>query len=248
MIVLFASSVKIEVKNLFKSFAGAPVLKDLSFATEAGKTMSVLGRSGAGKTTLLKIMAGLTTADAGGIWMNGQAIDDLAPQERNIVYLYQEPLLFPHLSVFENVAFGLRIRKLPEQEIRRKTNEMLEHLELEPHARKKSNALSGGQRQRVAFGRALIVNPEVLLLDEPFGNLDAETRSGMQQLFKKIAGEYHITALFVTHDLKEAVLMGDSYALMANGNMQVYSDMHSFVQDPATGFQAEIDFWKSLKS
>lgn len=237
---------KIEANNLTKSFSGAPVLRGVAFGVSAGQTLAILGRSGSGKTTLLKILAGLMDSDNGEVRLDGAVMDKIPPQARGIVYLYQEPLLFPHLTVFENVAFGLRIRKEPEPDIRQKTNEMLARLDLEQHATKKSDQLSGGQRQRVAFGRALIIHPEVLLLDEPFGNLDTETRAEMQQLFKKIATEAGITTLFVTHDLKEAALMGDRFALMENGQLRMFPDLESFVRDPGTGFRAEIEFWKSL--
>lgn len=236
----------LEIQHISKSFSGVPVLCELSFNLVSGHTLAVLGRSGCGKTTLLKIIAGLLYADSGSVSMDGQPVDSLPPQARGAVYLYQEPLLFPHLTVFENVAFGLRLRRESEFNIREQALRMLEDLELCDHAGKMPNALSGGQRQRVAFGRALIINPSVLLLDEPFGNLDVETRASMQQLFKKIATEYSITAVFVTHDLKESVLMGNELAFLENGQLQVFDGLDAFIRDPRTGMQEEIDFWKSL--
>lgn len=237
----------IEVQHISKSFSDVPVLRDLSFELPARQTLAILGRSGCGKTTLLKIIAGLLDADAGSIRIDGRNVDREPPQQRGAVYLYQEPLLFPHLTVFENVAFGLRLRRETASNVRERTSRMLEHLDLGVHAGKKTGELSGGQRQRVAFGRALIINPSVLLLDEPFGNLDVETRTGMQQLFKKIAAEYGITAIFVTHDLKESVLMGDRLAFMENGQLRVFDSLDEFIRDPRTGMKTEIDFWKSIK-
>lgn len=234
------------VNNLKKSYGNAEVLRDLNFSLGEKQTLAVLGRSGCGKTTLLRILAGLTEADAGGIVIGGRAVEHLPAQERGAVYLYQEPLLFPHLNVFENVAFGLRVRRLQEMEIRRRTTQMLEELELASFASRMPQALSGGQRQRVAFGRALIVNPALLLLDEPFGNLDVETRANMQQLFKKIAGEHGITAVFVTHDLKEAVLMGERLAFMEQGRLELFENLEDFIKDPRTGMKQEINFWKNL--
>jgi ABC-type sugar transport system ATPase subunit len=237
----------LNVQHISKSFSGSSILHDLSFGLAEKQTLAILGRSGCGKTTLLKIIAGLLEADKGQIEIGGQAVQDLPPQARKAVYLYQEPLLFPHLNVFENVAFGLRLRRESETEIRSKTQQMLENLELTNQSGKKPSTLSGGQRQRVAFGRALIINPAVLLLDEPFGNLDVETRANMQQLFKKIAAEFGITAVFVTHDLKESVLMGDQLAFMENGKLDVFEHLEDFIQDPRTGMKAEIEFWKNMK-
>jgi ABC-type Fe3+/spermidine/putrescine transport system ATPase subunit len=238
--------VAIEVRHISRAFSGTPVLTDLSFDLPTGQTLAVLGRSGCGKTTLLKIIAGLLAADSGSIHIGGRNVEHEPPQQRGAVYLYQEPLLFPHLTVFENVAFGLRLRHETASNVRERTSRMLEHLDLSAHAGKKSGELSGGQRQRAAFGRALIINPSVLLLDEPFGNLDVETRAEMQLLFKKIAAEYHITAVFVTHDLKEAVRMGDRLSLLENGRLQVFEHLDAFIRDPRTGMQAEINFWNTL--
>ncbi|MEI6411897.1 MAG: ABC transporter ATP-binding protein [Bacteroidota bacterium] len=237
----------LNVQHISKSFACSGVLHDLSFGLAEKQTLAILGRSGCGKTTLLKIIAGLLEADKGQIEIGGKAVQELPPQARKTVYLYQEPLLFPHLNVFENVAFGLRLRREAEADLHSKTLQMLENLELTSQSNKMPATLSGGQRQRVAFGRALIIKPAVLLLDEPFGNLDVETRANMQQLFKKIAAEFSITAVFVTHDLKESVLMGDQLAFMENGKLDVFEHLDDFIQDPRTGMKAEIEFWKNLK-
>jgi len=236
----------LKTTNLSKTYGKERVLQDLSFSLEAHRMMSVLGRSGSGKTTLLKIIAGLETPDAGTVELDGRAMNGVPAHLRNIVYLYQEPLLFPHLNAFENIAFGLRLRKLPEVEIRLKTSEMLDSLELGGQAKKMPGQLSGGQRQRVAFGRALIVNPRVLLLDEPFGALDTETRSAMQQLLKRMVAAFKITTLFVTHDLKEALLMGDEIALMQGGVLKKYDTKVGFVRDARTGVGEEVAFWQRL--
>jgi ABC-type sugar transport system ATPase subunit len=236
----------LEVKNIVKHFSGETVIKDLSFSLEAHRTLSILGRSGCGKTTMLKIIGGLVTPDAGQIVLQGEPLDPAIRQRRGIVYLYQEDLLFPHLNVFENIAFGLRLKKMPTAEIEEKVRLMIRNLELEGQDRKMPHQLSGGQRQRVSFGRAIITNPSLLLLDEPFGSLDAGTRQRMQELFKKLADTFRITSLFVTHDLKEAILMGDEIAYMSNGHLKVYPDKDAFVHDPATGVQQEISFWGKL--
>lgn len=236
----------LRIKGIEKSFNGKKVLDGVSLACTKGETMSVLGRSGCGKTTLLKIIAGLESLDAGEITLDGKLMNARSPSERNIVYLYQEPLLFPHLNVFENIAFGLRIRKIAEDEIRKKVSEMISMLMLQGHAKKMPGQLSGGQRQRVAFGRALIISPGLFLLDEPFGNLDVSTRASMQELYQTISAELKITSLFVTHDLKEAVLVGNRFALMDQGQLTMYKDQSSFIEDERTGFQSEQEFWLNI--
>jgi ABC-type Fe3+/spermidine/putrescine transport system ATPase subunit len=236
----------LKIEHLTKSFQSERVLCDLTFSLNEHHTLSIVGRSGCGKTTLLKIIAGLIHPDAGEIYLQDKKINAVPAHERNIVYLYQEPLLFPHLNVFENIAFGLRLRKQPEAEIQKKTNEMIQSLQLQDHARKMPHQLSGGQKQRVSFGRALIINPVLLLLDEPFGNLDADTRATMQEFLRNVVSQFQITSIFVTHDLKEAIVMADQIASMQNGTLQIYEDVDAFVADAKTGVKREIEFWESL--
>jgi ABC-type sugar transport system ATPase subunit len=236
----------LEVKNIAKTFHQEEVVRDLNFSLHENKTLSILGKSGCGKTTMLKIISGLVDPDHGEILINGENIKDKVPEKRNIVYLYQEDLLFPHLNIFENIAFGLRLRMVGKEDVQQKVNQMITSLELQGQAQKMPHQLSGGQRQRVSFGRAIITNPSLLLLDEPFGSLDTGTRQRMQQLFKKLAKEFSITSLFVTHDLKEAILMGDEIGLMQKGRLTLYPSQEAFVGDPATGVKNEITFWDSL--
>ena len=237
---------KLTVQHLTKSFGAEPVLRDLSFGLAEGETLGVLGRSGGGKTTLLKVVAGLLPPDGGTVHLNGHDITHRPPQTRRVVYLYQEPLLFPHLTVFENVAFGLRLRKESEAAIRQQTDGMLESLGLAGQGRKLPHQLSGGQKQRASFGRALVIRPELVLLDEPFGNLDVETRSAMQRLYKELARTHRISAVFVTHDLKEAILMGDRLAYLEGGKLRVFENLRAFINDPAVGVGPEIEFWQRL--
>ena len=236
----------LSVQNIKKTFGDAHILRGCSLTLARGTTLSILGKSGCGKTTLLKIIAGLLDDFDGDIVLENNNINLKTPQTRNIVYLNQEPLLFPHLNVFDNVAFGLTIRKMPVSTIKLKTDLMLNELELSEQALKMPHQLSGGQRQRVAFGRALIIEPKVLLLDEPFGALDTETRATMQLFFKKIADLHQISAIFVTHDLKEAVLMGDTLGLMERGQLTTYPSVSAFVADEKTGMKREIEFWKNV--
>jgi ABC-type Fe3+/spermidine/putrescine transport system ATPase subunit len=154
--------------------------------------------------------------------------------------------LFPNLNVFENIAFGLKIRKVASADIKSKVEEMLINLELTEHSKKMPHQISGGQKQRVAFGRALIINPPLILLDEPFSSLDVETRANMQALYKTIAKKFNITALFVTHDLKEALLMGDQISYMDNGGLEIFENKQDFINSDKTGVKNEIDFWNNL--
>lgn len=236
------------IDKLEKTFGPERVVDRLSCELEAHQTLSILGRSGCGKTTLLKMIAGLESSETGSIFLEGQNITTATPQSRGIVYLYQEPLLFPHLNVWENLAFGLRLRKVASETIKAQTEKMLENIGLSNHAEKMPHQLSGGQRQRVAFGRAIIVNPRLLLLDEPFASLDVEIRSNMQQLFKDLTSRFDITSIFVTHDLKEALLMGDQIAYMQKGQLKMYPSKKAFIQDPDVGVLDEIAFWKGLAS
>jgi ABC-type Fe3+/spermidine/putrescine transport system ATPase subunit len=236
----------LEVNRVSKSYGLKRILNEVSFNLPAHGTMTILGKSGCGKSTLLKVISGIEFQDEGSIILNGKNISALPPNQRNIVYLFQEALLFPHLNVFENIAFGLRIRKEASLQIRTKVDAMLQSLELTEHSTKMPHQLSGGQKQRVAFGRALIINPPLILLDEPFSSLDVEIRASMQQLYKSIATQFNITALFVTHDLKEALLMADRISYMEAGKLQIYESKQTFIDDPRTGVKNETAFWNNL--
>ena len=236
----------LKIEHLSTAFGNEVVLKEINLSIRKGNVISILGKSGSGKTTLLKIIAGLERPDNGEILWEGKSIARLSPKERGIVYLYQEPLLFPHLSVFENIAFGLRIRHLKENEIEKRVRQTISDLELSEHMHKMPDALSGGQRQRVSFGRALIIEPKMILLDEPFGALDHETREQMQDLLRKVLFKKHMTAVFVTHDVKEAIQMASEYGRMKDGNLHVYDTLQQFLDDPATGARKESDFWQQF--
>lgn len=233
-----------EVKGISKSYDKQHVLHHIDLKVEEGTTTAVLGKSGCGKTTLLKIIAGLETGDSGEVWLNGEDKTNIPTQQRQAVYMFQEPMLFPHLNVKGNVEFGLRHKVKDPKQVASRSAELIERLGLSAHAYKMPHQLSGGQRQRVNFGRAIITQPSVLLLDEPFGNLDAGTRTQMQELFKDLASTYRITALFVTHDLKEALLMGDNMAYMEAGSLYLYPSKEDFLADERTGGTREMAFWK----
>lgn len=235
------------LSHLSKSFGSQPVLNDVTLAITAGQVLAVLGSSGCGKTTLLKILAGLETPDTGTLQLDRRNLLPVPPNARQMVYLFQEALLFPHLNVFENIAFGLRIRQVPRAEIDRRVATLLDELDLGAHARKAPHALSGGQRQRVAFGRALIIQPRLLLLDEPFGNLDAQTRADMQQLFLRVSRQHRITSIFVTHDCREALTVGTRFAYLDRGVLTSFPTVRAFIDDPRTTIQAELAFWITLQ-
>lgn len=236
----------LQVADLSLRRAGQPLFEALDLSVPQGSTLAVLGASGCGKTSLLRVLAGLDTAAGGSIHLDGRDIGSLPPQQRQTLYLYQEALLFPHLNVLENIAFGLRLRKRPDCEIRAACEALLRELELEGLGRRAPEQLSGGQRQRVAFGRALAVQPRLLLLDEPFGSLDAQTRGSMQTLFRRVAAEHRITAVFVTHDVQEALRIGDRFGLMHEGRLRCFHSRADFCADPASGIDRERAFWREL--
>ncbi|MBK8960291.1 MAG: ABC transporter ATP-binding protein [Proteobacteria bacterium] len=239
-----AAEAFLQVRGLAKRHGEQVLFESLDLALDAGQTLAVIGASGSGKTTLLRILAGLTAADAGSIILDGQCQAPGATPLRGAVYLYQEPLLFPHLDVFENIAFGLRVRGIAAAELRGQVEAMLDAVGLRALARRDPATLSGGQRQRVAFGRALVVEPRLLLLDEPFSNLDPDARADMQRLCKALCAARRCTVLFVTHDLKEALIMGDRHGRLAAGRYHAYGDRAAFCADPATGVAAERAFWR----
>jgi putrescine transport system ATP-binding protein len=237
----------LEVHNLTKMYGLQPVLNQLSLHLPMGETMSVLGQSGCGKTTLLKCIAGLVDANHGEVSLNGTDLSNVSPEKRGIVYLSQEPSLFPHLSVRDNVNFGLTLH-VNKRSLKQTTSldQMLDAVGMASFASKKPHQLSGGQKQRVAFGRALLIQPSVLLLDEPFGSLDSQTRTEMQSVYAELMATYKTTALFITHDLKEALTVGQRYALMSHGKLQQFASRAEFISEPDVRFDAERDFWKQF--
>ncbi|MBQ0145585.1 MAG: ABC transporter ATP-binding protein, partial [Lachnospiraceae bacterium] len=210
----------IELKNITKSFDGEKkILNNISLYINDNEFLTLLGPSGCGKTTTLRMIGGFVQPDEGDIFFLGEKINDLPPYKRNVNTVFQNYALFPHLNVFENIAFPLREKKLPKEEINTKVNEMLELVKLQHRSKRRVNELSGGQQQRVAIARALISRPRVLLLDEPLGALDAKLRKDMQQELKKIQKATGITFIFVTHDQEEALTMSDTIVVMSDGKI-----------------------------
>ena len=221
-----------------KRFNDVVAVDDLSLDILSGEFFSMLGPSGCGKTTTLRMIAGFEEATAGSIYLGEQDVTDLPPYKRDVNTVFQNYALFPHLNVYENVAFGLRRRKVADAEIRRRVGEMLALVELPGYERRKTSQLSGGQQQRVALARALINHPRVLLLDEPLGALDLKLRKQMQVELKRIQTEVGITFIYVTHDQEEAMTMSDRIAVMRRGRIEQLGPPEDLYERPATDFVA----------
>ncbi len=230
----------IELTNIVKKFDHKAVLNDVSLSVGDREIMVLLGPSGCGKTTQLKIIAGLIKQNSGDIMLNNKVINNLPPQERNIGFVFQDYALFPHKNVFENIAFGLKIRKLSENEINSRVYEMMKILEIEELEYKNISQLSGGQKQRIALARALVTNPDVLLLDEPLSALDPVLREKLREELKNILKKIGITGIYVTHDLTEAMIVGDKIAIMNEGKIQQIGTPSEVFYRPRTEFVAKF--------
>ena len=230
----------IELKNISKSFDGEMVLDNISLDIHDNEFITLLGPSGCGKTTTLRIIGGFAYPDQGDVIFMGDRINDVPPHKRNVNTVFQKYALFPHLNVFENVAFPLRERKLPKQEIKEKVEKMLSMVMLSGFAHRRVTSLSGGQQQRVAIARALVNEPKVLLLDEPLGALDLKLRKDMQQELKKIQKSTGITFIFVTHDQEEALSMSDTIVVMSEGKIQQIGTPQDIYNEPVNAFVADF--------
>ena len=230
----------IELKNISVSFGRKPILDDLSLSVKDGEFVTFLGASGCGKTTTLRIIAGFLEPDSGDVFFDGKKINGVPPYKRPVNTIFQRYSLFPHLNVYENIAFGLRISKTPEEEIRSRVKEMLELVNLAGHEKRKVDSLSGGQQQRVAIARAVINRPKVLLLDEPLAALDAKLRKDMQNELKRIQRQLGITFIFVTHDQEEALSMSDTVVVMHEGKIQQIGTPVDIYNEPVNAFVADF--------
>jgi putative spermidine/putrescine transport system ATP-binding protein len=230
----------LNVKAATKSFGAATVLDGVDLAVARGEFISLLGPSGCGKTTLLRIVAGLTTADSGTVTLDGAEISRLPPHKRDVGVVFQSYALFPHLTVAENIGFGLKAKGTPKAEIDEAVARFLTLVHLRPFADRSVKALSGGQQQRVAVARALAVRPKLLLLDEPFSALDRKLRETMQIDLRRLLRELDITAIFVTHDQDEALIMSDRIAVMNRGRIEQFDAPETVYARPATAFALEF--------
>lgn len=210
----------IRFKQLHKSFGKNIIFQDVSFQLQKGEIFSILGPSGCGKTTLLRCIAGLETLSCGEIWLEDKEISKLPSQKRGIVMMFQQPLLFPQMTAFENVTYGLKIKKVAKEERWELGRTILEKIGMMDHAYKFPHELSGGQQQRIALGRALIMKPKLLLLDEPLSSLDPHLRVELRSWLKDVLQEHKTTAIFVTHDKEEAMVLADRIAIMKNNKIQ----------------------------
>lgn len=230
----------VSLRNLKKSYAGAaqPALSDLSIEIADGEFLVLVGPSGCGKSTALKMIGGLEDITSGEVLIGDQVVNDFASRDRDIAMVFQSYALYPHMSVFDNIAFPLQIAKVGKEEIARRVQEVAKTLQLEPYLQRRPGNLSGGQRQRVAMGRAIIRRPSVFLMDEPLSNLDAKLRVKMRAEVAQIQRQLAVTTIYVTHDQVEAMTMGDRVALMRDGVLQQVASPDEIYHDPANTFVA----------
>ena len=229
---------EIEIRNVAKRFGDYQALHSIDLTIADREFMVLLGASGCGKTTLLRIIAGLETATTGEVWIGGRRVDHLRPKDRGIAMVFQNYAVFPHLTVFENIGFGLRMQKLPNDEVRRRVERTASLMHIERLLERYSGELSGGQRQRVAVARALAMEPDVILLDEPLSNLDALLRLEMRAELKGVLAESRTTAIYVTHDQVEAMSLADRIAVMHEGRIVQAASPIEVYRDPAARFVA----------
>lgn len=233
-------SALLEVRGVAKRFGQREVLKAISLNIASGEFLTLLGESGSGKTTLLRLVAGFEQPTSGEIWMDGERLDTLLPYKRRVNTVFQHYALFPHLSVRENVAYGLRVKKTPAAEIGGRINQALGMVKMQEFADSRPSKLSGGQQQRVALARALVNRPLLLLLDEPLSALDANLRKQMQSELKTLQRELGITFLFVTHDQEEAMALSDRVALLRDGALEQVASPREIYARPSTAYTAQF--------
>ena len=229
----------LELKEIKKSFSKEEtVLKEISLSIDKGEFITLLGSSGCGKTTTLRIIAGLETPDSGRVFLDGRDVTGLAPEARDVNTVFQNYALFPHMTVADNIGYGLKLKKTPKAEIKKRVSEMLDLVQLPGFEKRKPSELSGGQRQRVAIARALVNNPKVLLLDEPLGALDLQLRRAMQLELKKLQKKLGITFIYITHDQEEAINMSDRIAVMNQGTFEQIGTPDEIYNHPETSYVA----------
>ena len=230
----------IQADHISKRFGSFVALDDVSVDVRSGQLTALLGPSGGGKSTLLRVIAGLDHADSGTVRIEGGDATELPPQQRDVGFVFQHYAAFKHLSVFRNVAFGLEVRRRPKAEVRQRVRELLELVHLDQFADRLPAQLSGGQRQRMALARALAAEPKVLLLDEPFGALDAKVRKELRDWLRRLHDEVHVTTLFVTHDQEEALEVADELVVINAGRVEQVGSPHDLYDRPANEFVMEF--------
>ena len=230
----------IKLVNLNKSFNNKTVLNNINLEVKEGEIISLLGPSGCGKSTTLKIIAGILDFDKGDILFNDNSIKNTTTKNRNVGIVFQEYLLFPHMTVYENIEFGLKMKKIKKSNRDKKVKELIELVKLKDYHNKYPSELSGGQKQRVAIARTLAVNPQVLLLDEPFSNLDINLRQEMREFVSTLQKELKVTTILVTHDKEEALMMSDKIAVMVNGQIKQFDTPSNLYEKPNSKEVANI--------
>ena len=230
----------LSIRNVAKTFGHNVVLRNISLEVAEGEFLTILGESGSGKTTLLRIIAGFETATSGELWMGSERLDQQPPYRRRVNTVFQSYALFPHLTVEENVSYGLRAARRPAAEIAQRVAEALDKVKMTAHAKAKPSKISGGQQQRVALARALVNRPRLLLLDEPLSALDANLRRQMQVELKSLQREVGIAFVFVTHDQEEAMVMSDRIALLRSGELEQVATPREIYSRPATAYVAQF--------
>src|ERR1700683_1289292 len=235
-----SSAPLLSIRNIAKHFGKNIVLRDISLEIAEAEFLTILGESGSGKTTLLRILAGFEQSTSGEVWMQGERLDTQPPYRRRVNTVFQSYALFPHMTVEQNVAYGLAIAKRPAAEIESRVNEALAKVKMSAYAKAKPAKISGGQQQRIALARALVNRPRLLLLDEPLSALDANLRRQMQVELKALQREVGITFIFVTHDQEEAMVMSDRIALLRSGELEQVATPREIYQRPATAYTAQF--------
>lgn len=230
----------VEMKNIYKRYGDFLASDNVSFGIEKGKLVALLGPSGSGKTTLLRMIAGLENPNSGDIFIDGKRVNDIPASKRGIGFVFQNYALFRYMTVFDNVAFGLELQKMPKKQIKERVKELLELTGLSGMEKRYPNQLSGGQRQRVAFARALAPNPQVLLLDEPFAAIDAKVRTELRSWLKEMVEKLGITSIFVTHDQDEAVEVADEIIITNHGTIEQMGTPVEIYKSPRTPFVAKF--------
>ncbi|USB34133.1 sulfate ABC transporter ATP-binding protein [Paenibacillus sp. YPG26] len=230
----------VEVKNLDKHFGSFHAVKDVSFGIQKGQLIGLLGPSGGGKTSILRMLAGLESPDSGEILFHGQRVNHLTPQERGIGFVFQSYALFKHMTVYDNIAFGLKVKKASKDNIRNRVMELVELTGLKGFEQRYPHQLSGGQRQRVAFARALAPEPQLLLLDEPFAAIDAKIRQELRSWLRELIERVGITSIFVTHDQDEAIEVADEIMIISHGQLEQKGTPWDIYKDPSTPFVAQF--------
>ncbi len=230
----------LELKNITKGFGSMEILRGISLSVREGEFVTLLGSSGCGKTTTLRIIAGLEEPDSGEVLLEGKPMEGRPPEKRSVNTIFQNYALFPHMDVYDNIAYGLKIRKVDKKDIRRRVEEMLSLVQLTGFEKRMPSEMSGGQRQRVAIARALVNNPKVLLLDEPLGALDLQLRRQMQQELKRLQKKLGITFIYITHDQEEAINMSDTIVVMRDGRFEQVGSPSEIYDHPKTSYVARF--------